>query len=294
METQSDSYEVKIAFTRQSENPSRIFKSMGELIDAFSRIDQDLLYTFDARIDTTLLLDDIEKSSLKSILRTTLKAVDDEALKDGDWKKVVGRFLLQGKYRLLQFLEDKKEITDRGQVLELEQELTRLAEITDVKRIPSYSPIPIRVLLYDIGHITGALDYLAPGDSSFYIFGQSQVRLNQDFIFNREAVEDLLTKETKVSREDISVQVKKPDYLGASMWDIKFREHVVPAKIDDRVWLERFQNRVEDVRPGDGLLVTLETQISYGFQNEEVAIHYRVLKIHKIVPAPPYGKQLDL
>jgi hypothetical protein len=295
MEYLAEPYELKIAFAPLTPNPSRIFASRGNLIEALETVDRDLLFQFGARIESKLLLEDIQKSSLKSILRSSILAVDDEALKDGDWKKVVGRFLLQGKYKLLTFLEDKNEITDRMQVVALEQELARLAEATEIKRIPSYTPIPTRVLLYDIGSIIDALDHLSPEDSSHYIADGQQVTLNQGFVFNREAVEGLLTKETKTQREEVRVQVKKPDYLGSSMWDIKLRDHVVPAKIDDRVWLERFQNRVEDVRPGDALLVTLETGVSYGFQNEEVAVHYSIVKVHNIVPLAPYGgKQLHL
>ncbi len=267
---------------------------MADLIDSFEILDTDLLFPFNARIESKLLLEDIQQGSLKSILRSFLKAIDDEALKDGDWKKVVGRFLLDGKYKVLEFLEDKKEIVDRAEVIELEEELTALAVATDIKRVPAYTPIPTRKLLFDIGHITQALSFLSPEDSSFYVYGNTQVRLNQNFIFNREAVEELLTKETKILREELDVQVKKPDYLGISMWDVKFRDHVVPTRIEDRVWLERFQNRVEDVRPGDGLSVTMETEVSYGFQGEEVAVHYRILKVHRVVPLPPYERQQEI
>ena len=294
MDYVSDPYEVKISFLQHSTNPSRIFSSMSELIQTFEHLDKDLLNAFGVRIETTLLLEEVQTSSLKTILRAAITSIDDEALRDGDWKKAVGRFLLQGKYKILEFLADKKEITDRQQILALEDELNRLAEKTDIKRIPSYTPIPTRVLLYNIGHLTKALGYLQPEDKSFYIIDQHQVRLNQDFLFNQESVEDLLTKETRITKEDTTVHVKKPDYLGSSMWDIKFRGHVVAAKIEDHVWLERFQNRLEDVRPGDGLFVTLEIQVMYGFQNEEVATHFRVTKVHSIVPQAPYSKQLDL
>lgn len=266
---------------------------MGELIDSLDLIDRHLLFPFDAAFSSTLILEDIKAGSIRSVIRTVVEAVDDEALKDGDWKKVVGRFLLKGKYRLLEFLADKKEITSREQVIQLEGDLRQLAHHTGVKRIPNYDPIPTSFLLYDISALTKAVAHLDAHDNAIYTVGRRRVSLNKEFSFNIEEIEKLMTKKVLSATEKVTVQVKKPDYLGNSMWDIRYHGHVIPAKIDDVVWLEQFQNRARDVRPGDGLLVDLETRTSIGFQNEVVAKHYNVVRVHEVVKLPPYGSQLE-
>jgi hypothetical protein len=290
----TDPYELKISFSRNSPDPGRIFSSMSDFIRTLEQVDRDLIDALDTKIETILLLDGVEASSLKSILRSAIRSVDDEALKDGDWKKAVGRLLLVGKYQLLEFLSERNEITDRSQILTLQEQLTKFAEQTDIKRIPSYSPVSTQSLLSHIGNITEAMSRLSHEDAAFYTFDNGTVQLNDRFVFNREAAEALLTKETKTVYEELTVPVKKPDYLGNSMWDIRLREHYVSAKMDDKVWLERFQNRADHVRPGDSLRVILETQVSFGYHGEQVAVHYRIVKVHQVVPSQPYEKQLDL
>ena len=91
------------------------------------------------------------------------------------------------------------------------------------------------------------------------------------------------------------IKVKKPDYLGDSMWELKYRDRVIPAKITDHDWLLEFQSRKVDVRPGDALSVVLQTQINYGFQGEEISVHYRILKVKEVIPdtSPEQGDLLS-
>ncbi|MEO7299956.1 MAG: hypothetical protein ABI042_15420 [Verrucomicrobiota bacterium] len=124
---------------------------MAEMIKSFQLIDNDLLIPFDIRAEPFLILEDITTGSLKTRLTRMLHSVDDEALKSGDWKKLIGNYLLKSKYRLITFLEDKKQITDRGEIQKLENDIQTLAVETEVKHLPSYKPVPLAFLLRDIG-----------------------------------------------------------------------------------------------------------------------------------------------
>ncbi len=62
---------------------------MTQLIEACESIDAHLVAAFSVTVRPTLLLQDILTASLISRLRSTLQSVDDEALKSGDWKKVL-------------------------------------------------------------------------------------------------------------------------------------------------------------------------------------------------------------
>ncbi len=74
-------------------------------------------------------------------------------------------------------------------------------------------------------------------------------------------VEELLTREVIPSQTVLILKVKKPDYLGTSKWEFVF-EHAIEAKILDVDWLVRFQNRREDVRPGDAIRAEVLTEVS--------------------------------
>src|SRR5690554_1052976 len=98
---ESNLFEVKINFETGSEKPSRVFKSMADIIDSLSIIDKGLIGSFAIDIRSDMVLEDIQAGSLKACLRNMLTAVDDDALKELDWKKLIGSFLVKGKYRIL-------------------------------------------------------------------------------------------------------------------------------------------------------------------------------------------------
>lgn len=256
---------------------------MAQMIESFHLIDNDLLLPFDIRAETFLVLEDIKTGSLRTVLTTMLQSVDDEALKDGDVKKIIGSYLLKGKHRLIHFLEDKKQITTRAEIETLGNSLYSLAVETDIKKLSSYKRVPSSALLRDIQLITMAVEQLKLTDTARFISNNGHVNFNQNFQYHQDAVENLLTKETKNFENSEILKVKKPDYLGDSMWELKYRDRVIPVKITDHNWLLEFQSRRVDVRPGDALSVVLQTQINYGFQDEEISIHYRILKVKEVI-----------
>ena len=52
-----------------------------------------------------MVLEDVEAGSLKTFFRNVLQATDNQALKNLNWKPIVGNYLVQAKYVLLQWLE---------------------------------------------------------------------------------------------------------------------------------------------------------------------------------------------
>ena len=62
---QSDYY-LEVNFKKGTESPSRVFRTMSELIDTFQELDRHLVNSIDIRIEPVLLLDDIESGSIKT------------------------------------------------------------------------------------------------------------------------------------------------------------------------------------------------------------------------------------
>ncbi len=92
MSTQSNpDFCLEIDFERGTESPERIFRAMSDLIETFQSLDADLVTSIDVRIEPILLLEDIESGSIKTWLKTQLETLDDEALKDLDWRKIIGQ-----------------------------------------------------------------------------------------------------------------------------------------------------------------------------------------------------------
>lgn len=283
-------FELKIDFIPGEGDPTRAFKAMSGLIESFQSLDSHLLSSFDISLSTSLVLDEVEAGSIKARLRDIVEGIPDEALKNSEWKKIIGHFLLKGKYIVLDWLKDRTEIASREDVRVLENKLQEAAEETDIKMLPAYAAPNAERLLSDIHSIQESLGYLDDEDLASYEYDGKAVPLNKELNISNEVVREVLTKEIVKSSGERVLKVKKPDYLGTSKWQFKYDGRAIEAKITDSEWLSLFQSRKEDVRPGDSLRVLLYEEISYGYDGEVVHRHYEIEKVYEVIRPPRQGK----
>ena len=128
---------------------------------------------------------------------------------------------------------------------------------------------------------------MSRNDSEKYITPADEVSFNLQFDFSPEAIEELLTRETISNEQAMILKVKKPDYLGDSMWDFRFENRTIQAKILDSNWVNRFQNREVEVRPGDAIKAKINVSVRYGYDGEVVSSHYTILEVLHIIPGQP-------
>lgn len=285
-----NTFDIVIDFRPSEGDPARVFKAMSGLVDSFQELDRHLASSIDASLETQLLLEDVERGSLKARFGNFIEGIPDEALKDGDWKKLAGHFLLRSKYKILEWCSDRDEISDRLSVDALEGELLVLAEESNIKQLPAYAPIRAETLLSDIQNVQNSLVPLISEDKAIYSADQGIIEFNRDLIVSEEVVRDVLTREVVKTSSKRILKVKKPDYLGQSMWGFVHDGRAIDAKVTDQDWLLQFQNRGVDVKPGDSIRAMLYEEISYGYEGEIVHRHYEVENIYEIIKPPRQGK----
>ena len=110
------------------------------------------------------------------------------------------------------------------------------------------------------------------------------------------SIEDLITKETIETDSQMILKIKKPDYLGNTMWDFKHGTRLIQGKILDIDWLKKFQEKEVDIRPGDSLRAIVRTIVKYGHDLEVVGYHYDVTKVIEVIQSKPpnQGTLLEL
>lgn len=274
---------IVIDYKKDSENPSRVFEAMASLIKAFQDFDNDLIQTFDNQIETVLLLEDIEISSLKTWLANVLRGVPDEAVKDLNWKKAVGHYLVKAKHIVVKKLEGKTIITDAKVIEDIQFEIVEEAKKTDIKLLPNYTPLALPKLLENIDKINKSLEYLSSDDKAMMKSEFGNATFNLELSITPDELEDLVTRE-KVSNVSVMIlKVKKPDYLGNTMWDFKHGSRSVPAKILHEDWLKDFQQRKIDIRPGDSIRAKVRTEVKYGYDFEVIGYTYEVLEVQEVL-----------
>lgn len=279
-------FEIKVKFEKEKGNPSRVFRAMSDLIESVQILDQHLSATLSTSVQTKLVLKDIETGSIKAILKNIVEKIPDEAIKEGDYKKLIGHFLHKAKHKILDWCSERDEIKDREEVKSLQGRIEDLAKETNLKHLPVYAPLETSTLLSDINSIKDSLTNLDEKDTATFSSQQGISQFNKKLMISENIVKELITRETILSEGERILKVKKPDYLGESKWVFKYSGHLIDAKILDKKWLDKFQKKVVTVQPGDSLHVNMKEEISYGYDSEIVHTSYEIIKVLKVIPAP--------
>jgi hypothetical protein len=156
-------FSFTIKFARGRGDPRRVFDSASRLIEGFEDLDDTIAQSIDAKLRTTTVLDDVEAGSLRVILRTILENIDDQGLKEGEWKKAIGPALVKGKHLAIEALNrDGKEGPKAIEYLRVQ--LDQIVQDTGVKHLPAYAPIHEGKLVASLDKIQDAKRTLGPND----------------------------------------------------------------------------------------------------------------------------------
>lgn len=274
-------FAIVIDFQKGSENPTRIFQAADALIRALEGLDRTLCAAVDPHIEPVMMLEDIEAGSLKVWLANQLRSIDDEALKTLDWKQLVGRYLIRGKYAFIRWSNKEGD----GRLTTLAQEIRSIAVETDVRQIPDYAPPSIAELTEAAKRVDSAKDSLLPTDRLTFLGpDEAPIEFNLSARWTEEELSALAVRETiRFPDMPMLLIVKKPDYLGVSKWDFRHGKVAISARIDDGDWLKRFQTRQVDVRPGDALRCRVAIERKYGFDSELIAEDHVISKVEAVV-----------
>jgi len=89
-------FALYIDFKKGIGSPERVFQTADAMIRALQRLDHVLCDAIDTSIEPVMFLEEIEAGSIKVWLSNRLKSVDDQALKDLDWRLLIGKYLGPG------------------------------------------------------------------------------------------------------------------------------------------------------------------------------------------------------
>ncbi|MSP48286.1 MAG: hypothetical protein EXQ95_03055, partial [Alphaproteobacteria bacterium] len=159
-------FAFEIDFVRGEGSASRVFAATHNFIKACERLDAELVRSIDSSIETVMVLEDIEAGSIRTWLRNSLAAVDDEGLKTLDWRPLVGKYLVRAKYAVLRWGDHPEE----GRTLTaLGKEIQQIAAETDVRHLPAYQPPSPQALIGAVRDFQEVKEHLLPGDRAKYI-----------------------------------------------------------------------------------------------------------------------------
>ncbi len=169
----------------------------------------------------------------------------------------------------------------------LQRNVRELAEETGVRKLPFYGELDTKDIANIATNINEAKSFLSDSDSMKYLTQDEEIDFDLSLNIETEKIQDLLTKETMTSENSkLILVVKKPDYLGFTKWDLKHGNKIISASIKDIGWLDKFQSREIDVRPGDALRCTVKIEIKYGYDNQILSENYFIESVDEVIYEP--------
>lgn len=288
---------IRIDYDRETCSPDRLFYSMAELIKACQDIDKLLIKSISSTIEPLILLEDIEKGSILTAFKVLLDNVDDEGLKNLEWKKIIGNFLVKGKYHLIDFMNKNTKISSKKEIETLQAELLALAEESDVKQLKVYTPLKENDIIAGLESFHNALLPLAEDDKVFYSFPDlaeekqkiiNTIEFNRKFKFSTEDIKELLVKESIMNENTMILTIKKPEFLGDAKWEFRHHKKPIDARILDTEWLAKFKNREFALKPGDAIKSIVKITENYDYSNEVASVDYEVIKVIDIMLLPSW------
>ena len=276
-------FAIYIDFKKGVGDPQRVFKVAEGIISSFQRLDKALCTSIDNDIQPLLVLEEIESGSLKIWLKNILSAIDDQALKELNWKPAVGKYLVNAKYIYIDWTN--KSSNNQPTLNDLSEKLKKIAQETDIKQLPDYAPPSLQELAAVTKEIDTVKGNLIEGDKLKYMQPESEpIDFDLNISWSDAELENMVIKETiKYENMTMNLIVKKPDYLGTSKWDFRHGSSVIQASIQDENWLKNFQARKFDIRPGDALKCKVTVEHNYGYDSELVKESHVVTSVVEII-----------
>lgn len=274
---------VQVDYEPGTRDPGRVFRAMSQLLEAFQAIDRDLALAVTASIHVEVVLERVEAGSIRAVIRSVLQHVDDDALKNIDWKPLVGQYLVKAKHAILRWTDGKDRVASRADVLSLQKEIAGLAPAVP-RELLAAGAVPVERLLKDVQLISIAAAELLPEDSAALISAIDVTPVEKRIRVSDRDITQLLTQQTTTSESPMTLLVKKPDYLGNSKWEFKHGDNAMEARIGDREWLSRFQAGSVELKPGDSLKAIVKSEVAIGFEGGVVEVQHEVLTVLAVVP----------
>lgn len=279
--TVSNSFEIKLDFEQNSENPSRLFKSFADIIEATSSLDSLVSRSINSDYSHKLLLEDIEKGSLigKFIEWITINEDDTiDNIKDDEQPK---SYVEGAREATLKFIQDGK--SDVEDLKKLGDEIEAVAEESGIDKTFNYSPPDILELANTVNKVVDASQALKDGEQ-YVIKGEKEEKLpvsinNKAQKIDIDEVEASLTEEIIENIAELFYKVKKPDFLGDTQWEFKYGNRVRKAKILHEDWLRSFQSGEIVVLPGDSLRVKVRQVSRFDRQGRLISEKFEVIEV---------------
>lgn len=285
---ESNEYEIKIDYVPGRDDLANSLVALGKIVEGHKEVANALLSASGETesVSTSVEMQSIERGSIKLIFKKIFKQKNGDVVKD----EALNQFINDATGTLTKFVNDNNEVKKEN-IDKIREQLVK-----DYNGAGGFNPLSIGAMKDD--QIVQCLKSLevpkgllgAEQGVKATFLGQTY-DMNKAFTVDETKIEKEYIETEVVKNQEVSIQVKKPDYVGTSKWTVVYNEKSVDAKIMDEKWLGKFQNSElppsEFPSPKDTMVVKADITIERKDgkeQNVEMEIK-EVLRVHKYIQA---------
>lgn len=284
---------LHIDFDPDEGSAARVFEIASDLIRSMEDMDRVLIGPIGTSIQTQLILEDLEKSSLKVFLRNLLTNTDDDALKDLDIKRIIGNYLVLGKYAAVKFLDRKIEEDEKIPIEDLTTELHELAKQSDIRQLPDYPKVnPVR-LAQSMDGVQRAKQKFKKGEGLVITLGEHEYKVDTDANWLPSEHLPRVDQEQEIVNEAyMLLTIRKPDLLGSTKWQFQHGKRRVNAPIEDEDWIDSFHAGDYPLKPGDALRVRMRFSYRYDAKGDLIDSDEKIIKVMGVIHSASHPPEL--
>ena len=276
-------FEIKLDFKRETENPSRLFRSFAEMIEGINNLDYLIAESVNTKIKTNIILDDIEKGSIIGRFWNALVISEDGQIDNTPEKEKIEEYIEESRAETLKFIAQKKSSVEDLEILS--NTISQIAVVKELKETFNYAAPDLLKLAETVNAINNSTDKLSNNESFELKSTNREVKEIKSGTpkIDIDAVEEALTDNEIVNETVQYYLIKKPDFLGDSAWGFKHGTKSITVKILHQDWLDRFQSGKVVVMPGDSLQVLVRQTLKYNRNGYLISEKLEIIEIKDII-----------
>lgn len=276
-------YSLKVEFGDSPEDPSRIFISMGHLINSFKEIDKMLSTSINSDFHSTQVLNSIENGSLISNIKNILVFPSQETLgEDVDVTKI-SEYFKKSKDAILGIMSDNRNISTPAIVNQASDNIDAIAEETGINKSIQYTKIESLQIAENVSDLARSVKSLRDSETAYLSSDNDNLEISKDCNVDTKAIIESLDLENLESDSEMILMIKKPDFLGNSMWEFRHENRSFTASISDEEWLREFHDGSVPLSPGDALRVKIRESFTHDPNGNVISSRHDVYDVLRVI-----------
>ena len=244
------SYQLYVSYDAEVDDLAASLGFLSKVVANQSRADRIMAQGLEPNISTKLVLDDIEKASIRLFLTNTIKNTGEDEIRKKGVRAFWHQFLIDVRKPFLEYASQHETLEKREDLVELRSQAAQIAEQNNLDHvaIEGMSEEQVAKCLADYSVPEG----LGPNQVFKALCGDQEFSVNRKFRVTSEQIVTVLEgAEQTLIDQTVYLKPKTAVYEGDGMWDfhVPHNTGIVRGKILHEDWLHRFQQG--DLKPDE-------------------------------------------